>query len=129
MNPAADRIPHQGRDQGSTGREPTRSESSSRLHLRPAIGQAMQRDIDQGVTKEGQHGRPLSEGGDKAVPPRCRATRVAGGWRRRPMGAGCPRSASRPRRIGSAWFWIVLIALLAINWLAVLMAQPAASRG
>ena len=94
----------------------------------------MQRDIDQGVTKEGQHGRPLSEGGDKAVPlseggdkavpPRM--PRDEGGWRVAPApdGRGMPeeRKPAPPHR--QRWFWIVLIALVAINWLAVLMAQP-----
>ena len=37
------------------------------------------------------------------------------------MAAGCPRSTSRPRRIGWRGFWIFVLVLLAINWLSVLL--------
>ena len=60
---------------------------------------------------------------------RCRVTSRVGGWRRRRMGAGCPMSISRRRRIGCAGFWIFVIVLLAINWLSVLLFQPGSSRG
>ena len=53
---------------------------------------------------------------------RCRATSAAGRWRPRPDGRGMPEHADQPppahRTRGFLWF---VIALLAFNWLAVLV--------
>jgi cell division protease FtsH len=84
----------------------------------------MQRDIDEGVTAEGQHARSLNDSGDKAVPPQM--PRDEGGWRVAPApdGRGMPEERKPPAPHRQRWFWILLIALVAINWIAVAMTQP-----
>jgi cell division protease FtsH len=67
-----------------------------------------------------------SQGSDKAVPP-APMPRDKGGWRVAPApdGRGMPdeHKPTPPHRLRG--FWLLLLGLLAINWLFVLLAQPA----
>ena len=105
----------------------------------------MQRDIDQGVTTEGQHGRSLSEGGDKAVPPRM--PRDEGGWRVAPApdGRGMPEERKpAPKNVevnaqnpnpGTSLLTELLVGfgptllLIGLFWLLARRAQSAAGGG
>ena len=66
------------------------------------------------------------QGGDKAVPP-APMPRDKGGWRVAPApdGRGMPdqHKPTPPHRMRA--FWLLLLGLLAINWLFVLIGQPA----
>ena len=62
---------------------------------------------------------------DNAVPPTM--PRDKGGWRVTPApdGRGTPEQHKPPPPHRQRWFWVFVVVLLAINWVSVLMAQPA----